>query len=187
LKYLITGLGNPGSEYAHTRHNIGFDVLDALAGASGISFDDKRYGFVADLAWKSRHFFLLKPSTYVNLSGRAVQYYLNKLKIPSENFLVVCDDLALPFGTLRLRPRGGDAGHNGLTSIIQTLGSQNFPRLRFGLGNDFPQGYQAEFVLGHWTDEEKKALPERIETAGNIIKSFGTIGLQFTMNTYNNR
>jgi PTH1 family peptidyl-tRNA hydrolase len=185
MKYLITGLGNPGDEYAHTRHNIGFDILDALASASNISFLDKRYGFISEFKYKSRIFHLLKPSTYVNLSGSAVNYYLVKHKIPIENLLVIADDLALPFGKLRLRAKGGDAGHNGLSSIIQTLGTQNFARLRFGIGSDFPQGFQVEYVLGEFSDEEKKLLPERINIAGDIIKSFGTIGITYTMNEFN--
>ncbi len=187
MKYLITGLGNYGEQYAHTRHNIGFDILDALAAASGISFHDKRYGFISEFKFKSRIFHLLKPTTYVNRSGLAVHYYLKNLKIPPENLLVVADDLALPFGVLRLKPSGGDAGHNGLNNIIQILGSQIFPRLRFGIGNDFPQGYQVDYVLGQWSDDEKKALPERISMACEIIRSFGTIGISHTMNEYNNR
>lgn len=185
MKYLITGLGNPGEQYAHSRHNIGFDILDALAGASNISFMDKRYGWVAELKYKSRYFHLLKPNTYVNLSGNAVAYYLKKLKIPDENLLVVTDDLALDFGKIRLRAKGGDAGHNGLTSIIQTLGTTEFARLRFGIGNDFPQGHQIDHVLGKWSDEEMKILPERIDHACETIKSFGTIGIKFTMNKFN--
>jgi PTH1 family peptidyl-tRNA hydrolase len=185
LKYLITGLGNPGDEYAHTRHNIGFDILDALASASNISFLDKRYGFISEFKYKSRIFHLLKPSTYVNLSGSAVNYYLVKHKIPIENLLVIADDLALPFGKLRLRAKGGDAGHNGLSSIIQSLGTQNFARLRFGIGSDFPQGYQVEYVLGEFSDDEKKLLPDRMNLACDIIKSFGTIGITYTMNEFN--
>ena len=187
MKYLITGLGNPGEQYAHTRHNIGFDVLDTLAEVSNISFQDKRYGYISEFKFKARTFHLLKPSTYVNLSGRAVNYYLNKLKIYPDHLLVIADDIALPFGKLRIRPRGGDAGHNGMSSIIQVLGTQNFPRLRFGIGNNFPPGGQINYVLGHWTKEEKLALPERIDKACEVIKAFGTIGLDHTMNTYNNR
>ncbi len=187
MKYLIAGLGNPGDEYAHTRHNIGYDILDALASASGVSFQDKRYGYISEFKFKSRIFHLLKPTTYVNRSGLAVHYYLKNLKIPLENLLVIADDLALPFGSLRLRARGGDAGHNGLNNIIQILGDQAFPRLRFGIGNDFPQGYQVDYVLGRWSDEEAQSLPERIKTAGDIIKAFGTIGIAHTMNEYNKR
>lgn len=187
MKYLVVGLGNIGSEYAHTRHNIGFDILDALAGASNISFKDKRYGFVAEYKYKARTYWLLKPSTYVNLSGNAVRYWLNKLKLTTEQLLVVVDDIALPFGTLRLRAKGGDAGHNGLAHINTILGSSNYARLRFGVGNDFHPGQQVDYVLGKWEGEEAEKLPERLEMAGDIIKSFGAIGLQRTMNEYNNK
>ena len=187
MKYLVVGLGNIGSEYAHTRHNIGFDILDALCGASNISFKAKRYGFVAEYKYKARTYWLLKPSTYVNLSGNAVRYWLNKLKLSPENLLVVVDDIALPFGTLRLRAKGGDAGHNGLAHINTILGSSAYARLRFGIGNDFLPGQQVNYVLSSWDGEEKKNLPERLEMAGEIIKSFGVIGLQRTMNAYNNK
>ncbi len=187
MKYLVVGLGNIGSEYAHTRHNIGFDILDALSGASNISFKDKRYGFVAEYKYKARTYWLLKPSTYVNLSGNAVRYWLNKLKLTTEQMLVVVDDIALPYGTLRLRAKGGDAGHNGLAHINTILGSSNYARLRFGVGNDFHPGQQVDYVLGKWEGEEAKKLPERMEMAGDIIKSFGAIGLQRTMNEYNNK
>jgi PTH1 family peptidyl-tRNA hydrolase len=187
MKYLVAGLGNLGNEYAHTRHNIGFDILDALAGASNISFKDKRYGFVSEMKYRARTYVLLKPSTYMNLSGNAVRYWLNKEKLPIENLLVVLDDLALPFGTLRLRARGGDAGHNGLNHIQTIMGTTNYARLRFGVGNDFYPGKQVDYVLSGWTAEQEKALPERIELAGEIIKSFGAIGLQRTMNEYNNK
>lgn len=185
MKYLITGLGNPGEEYAHTRHNIGFEVLDALAKVSNTSFKDKRYGFISDFRYKSRTFHLLKPTTYVNLSGRAVNYYLRKHKIPLEHLLVVVDDLALPFGKLRLRARGGDAGHNGLINITQVMGTHQFPRLRFGIGNDFPKGTQVDYVLGKWTQEEADELPEKIDLACDIIRSFATIGIEHTMNRFN--
>jgi len=187
MKYLVAGLGNIGNEYAHTRHNIGFDILDALAGASNISFKDKRYGFVSEMKYRARTFVLLKPSTYMNLSGNAVRYWLKKEKLPIENLIVVVDDLALPFGTLRLRARGGDAGHNGLNHIQNILGTTNYARLRFGVGNDFYPGQQVDYVLSGWTEEQEKALPERMEMAGEIIKSFGVIGLQRTMNEYNNK
>ena len=187
MKYLVVGLGNIGNEYAHTRHNIGFDILDALAGASNISFKDKRYGFVAEYKYKARTYWLLKPSTYVNLSGNAVRYWLNKLKLTTENLLVVVDDIALPFGTLRLRAKGGDAGHNGLAHINTILGGGNYARLRFGIGNDFHPGQQVDYVLSGWEGEEAKKLPERMEMAGEIIRSFGVIGLQRTMNEYNNK
>jgi len=187
MKYLIAGLGNIGDAYAHTRHNIGFDILDALAGVSNISFLDKRYGFIAEMKHRGRGYWLLKPSTYVNLSGNAVRYWLQKLKIPRENLLVVVDDLALPFGTLRLRGKGGDAGHNGLTHISAILGTNAYARLRFGIGNDYHPGQQVDYVLGEWDENEKKLLPERIEMAGEIIKSFGILGVERTMNIYNNR
>ncbi len=187
MKYLVVGLGNIGDEYAHTRHNIGFDILDALAGASNISFKDKRYGFVTEYKYRARSYWLLKPSTYVNLSGNAVRYWLNKLKLPLDNLLVVVDDIALPYGTMRLRSKGGDAGHNGLAHIQTIMGTTGYARLRFGIGDDFYPGQQVDYVLGGWTPEQKKVLPERIEMAGDIIKSFGMIGLQRTMNFYNNK
>ena len=185
MKYLIAGLGNIGEEYSHTRHNIGFDILDALA--SNIVFEDKRYGFIATLKIKGRIFYLLKPSTYVNLSGRAVDYWMKKHKIPIENLLVVADDISLPFGVLRLKPNGGDAGHNGLFHINEILGTNKYPRLRFGVGNNFPKGLQVEYVLGKFLPEEQENLPSRIEKACEIIKSFGLSGIEFTMNQFNNK
>ena len=169
MKYLIVGLGNIGYEYENTRHNIGFRVLDALAKASNLVFTDGRYGATCELRLKGRVLVLLKPSTYMNLSGNAVRYWLQKENIPVENMLVVVDDLALPFGTLRLKPKGSDA------------------RLRFGIGNDFPRGGQIEFVLGSFPPEEEKQLPEKLERAGEIIKSFCLAGVQQTMNQYNNK
>lgn len=185
MKYLIVGLGNVGDEYQHTRHNIGFDILDALAKASNISFSDKRYGFVAGAAFRGRKLVLLKPSTYVNLSGKAVNYWLQKEAIPLEHLLVVVDDLALPFGTFRLRPNGGDGGHNGLANINTVMGTQTYARLRFGIGNDFPPGTQVDYVLGGWSEEEEALLPQRISTGIDIIRSFVTAGLQESMNRYN--
>jgi PTH1 family peptidyl-tRNA hydrolase len=187
VKFLIAGLGNVGDEYHNTRHNIGFRILDALANASNIHFVEKRYGFVSEYSHKGRKFLLLKPNTFVNLSGRAVNYWLQKREITPENLLVIVDDLALPFGTLRLRSRGGDGGHNGLINIIQTLGHQNFARLRFGIGNDFHEGSQVNYVLGDWTEEEAKKVPERITVCHDIIRSFGLVGLDKTMSEYNNR
>jgi PTH1 family peptidyl-tRNA hydrolase len=187
MKYLITGLGNIGPGYEHTRHNIGFDVLDALAGESGIIFMDKRYGFIAEMKYRARSYWLLKPSTFVNRSGNAVRYWLRKLKLPLENLLVVVDDIALPFGTLRLRARGGDAGHNGLAHINAMMGTNAYARLRFGIGDDFTAGGQVNYVLGAWHEDQEKQLPERIAMAGEIIKSFGAIGLERTMNQYNNK
>jgi peptidyl-tRNA hydrolase, PTH1 family len=187
MKYLIAGLGNFGGEYANTRHNIGFMVLDALAAASGISFQDRRYGFVADYKYKARICVLLKPSTYVNLSGRAVNYWLQKEKIPVGNLFVIVDDLALPFGTIRIRPKGGDGGHNGLFNINQVLGRQDYPRLRFGIGSDYRTGNQVDYVLGELSNEEKLILPERIERVIGSIHSFVTLGIERTMNLYNNK
>ena len=187
MKYLIAGLGNIGEEYSGTRHNIGFTVLDALAGASNIHFRDTRLAFSASLKYKSRIYVLIKPTTYVNLSGRAVHYWLKKEKLTPDRLLVVVDDLALPFGTLRLRPHGGDGGHNGLAHINQILGTQQYARLRFGIGNEFFPGGQVRHVLGEWTEDEKAGLEERIRLAGDIILSFGTIGVERTMNQYNNR
>ena len=187
MKYLIAGLGNIGSEYQYTRHNIGFRVLDALAKASNIVFTDRRYGETTELKVKGKTLTLLKPSTYMNLSGNAIRYWLQAEKIPVENLLVVVDDLALPFGSLRLKGKGSDAGHNGLKSIQSILGTQNFSRLRFGIGNDFTKGGQVDYVLGEFSDEEEKALPQRFEMCEDIIKSFCFAGLQNTMNQFNNK
>lgn len=187
MKYLIAGLGNIGREYEYTRHNIGFRVLDALAKASNIVFADRRYGFVSELKVKGRTLILLKPSTYMNLSGNAVRYWLNQEKIPIENLLVVVDDLALPFGSLRLKGKGSDAGHNGLRNIQSVLSTQEYARLRFGIGNDFPKGGQVDYVLDNFSDEEESTLSTKLETCGEIIKSFCLAGLQNTMNQYNNK
>ena len=187
MKYLVTGLGNIGQDYANTRHNIGFNILDALAAASNISFSDKRYGFVSELKYKSRSIILLKPSTYMNLSGKAVNYWMQKEKIPLDNIIVVVDDLALNFGQLRLKTSGGDGGHNGLSNIIDILGTNKYARLRFGIGNNFYKGQQIDYVLSEWSEEEKKLLPERIEICHEIIKSFCTIGIERTMNQFNNK
>ena len=187
MKYLIVGLGNIGDEYHETRHNIGFMVLDALAKASNIVFKDGRYGATAFLSIKGRQLILLKPSTYMNLSGNAVRYWMQQEKIPLENVLIVVDDLALPLGSLRLKGKGSDAGHNGLKHIASTLGTQNYARLRFGIGNNLPKGGQIDYVLGHFDEEEQKALPERIAIAEEIIKSFCLAGLNITMNQFNNK
>jgi peptidyl-tRNA hydrolase, PTH1 family len=187
LKYLVTGLGNVGDEYHNTRHNIGFAILDALATASGIAFSDKRYGATAEYRFKGRTFILLKPSTYVNLSGKAVNYWMQKESIPKENLLVMADDLSLPFGTIRVRPKGGDGGHNGLSSIIEILGHQNFARLRFGIGSNYNYGMQVDFVLGTWSAEESAALSEKLGSCHEIIRSFGTVGIEKTMNAFNNK
>ncbi len=187
MKYLIVGLGNIGSEYECTRHNIGFRVLDALAKASNVVFMDKRYGAVTEIKMKGRTLILLKPSTYMNLSGNAVRYWMQAEKIPLENVLVVVDDLALPLGTLRLKGKGSDAGHNGLGHIQATLGTQNYARLRFGIGNEFSRGRQVDYVLGHFADEEEQVLPSRFEICEDIIKTFCLAGIQTAMNQYNNK
>ncbi len=187
MKYLIVGLGNIGAEYAATRHNIGFLVVDALAVAAGVKFATERYGDVAAMSWKGRQMILLKPSTYMNLSGNAVRYWMQREKIEAANVLVVVDDIALPLGALRMRAKGSDGGHNGLANIICTLNSNEFPRMRFGVGGDFPRGMQVDYVLGEWSAEDKKVLPERIALACDAVKSFVTIGLERTMNTYNKK
>lgn len=187
MKYLIVGLGNIGDEYRDTRHNIGFNVVDALAKDAGVTFADRRYGFVANMSIKGRQMVLLKPSTYMNLSGNAVRYWMQQEKVPLENVLIVVDDLALPFGALRLKPKGSDAGHNGLKHIATTLGTQNYARLRFGIGNDFPRGRQVDFVLGQFTDEDMKTMTERVNLAVEIIKSFCLAGMTITMNQFNKK
>ena len=187
MKYLIAGLGNIGPEYKNTRHNIGFQILDALAEASNISFSDKRYGFVAEYKFKARSFILLKPTTYMNLSGRAVHFWLQKEKIDINNLLVLVDDLALPFGTLRVRAKGGAGGHNGLENINQVLGRNDYARLRFGIGDNFHKGFQVDYVLSEWTKEEQKELPFKLDDCIEIIKSFGTIGTERTMNFFNKK
>ena len=187
MNYLIVGLGNIGVEYANTRHNMGFMVLDAWAQASNIVFESGRYGYTATISFKGRKFTLLKPSTYMNLSGNAVRYWMQQEKIPLENVLIVVDDLALPFGALRLKPKGSDAGHNGLKHIATTLGTQDYARLRFGIGNDFPRGHQVDFVLGHFTDEDMKTMDERVSVAVQIIKSFCLAGMAITMNQFNKK
>jgi PTH1 family peptidyl-tRNA hydrolase len=187
MKYLIVGLGNIGNEYQHTRHNIGFSILDAFAKASNLVFAEHRYGSLCEYKIKGKTLILLKPSTFMNLSGNAVRYWMNKEKIPIENLLVLVDDLALPFGTLRLKDKGSDAGHNGLKSIQEILGHQNYARLRFGIGQNFLKGYQVDYVLGKWDEEEEKKLSTRIDRAIEIIKSFCLAGVQITMNQYNNK
>ncbi len=186
-KYLIVGLGNVGPDYVGTRHNAGFMVLDAFAKASNIVFDDRRYGFVAETSVKGRKVFLLKPSTFMNLSGNAVRYWMNKENIDLERVLVIVDDLALPLGQLRMKPGGSNAGHNGLGHIQQVLGTDAYTRLRVGIGNEFPRGGQIDFVLGRFDDEEMKTLEPKIETAVEMVKTFVLCGVQFTMNAYNKR
>lgn len=186
-KFLIAGLGNIGTEYANTRHNIGFLVLDALAAAEGVSFATDRLGSVAEFKFKGRTFVMLKPSTYMNLSGKAVKYWMDKEKIPVENILVITDDINLPFGTLRIKPKGSDGGHNGLKNIQTILGTVDYPRLRFGVGGDFAKGRQVDYVLGEWTSEETAKLPERLSKCGEAVKSFGTAGLGNTMTAFNGK
>jgi peptidyl-tRNA hydrolase, PTH1 family len=187
MKYLIAGLGNIGSEYADTRHNIGFKVLDFLAEESGIFFSPDRYGDITTLKHKGRTFILLKPSTYMNLSGKAVSYWLQKEKIEPDNLLVVTDDLALPFGKIRIRAKGSDGGHNGLKSINEILATQQYARLRFGIGDEFQKGQQVNYVLSPWSESEVKLMPERLKVAGEAVIAFGLAGLVNTMNAYNNK
>ena len=187
MKYLIVGLGNIGAEYRNTRHNIGFMVLDALAKASNLVFADGRYGATANLSVKGRQLILLKPSTYMNLSGNAVRYWMQQEKIPLENVLVIVDDLALPVGALRLKGQGSDGGHNGLKHIAATIGTTNYARLRFGIGNDFGKGHQVNFVLGAFDSDEQKIIEQQLETTNEIIKSFCFAGLARTMNQFNKK
>ena len=187
MNYLIVGLGNIGDEYARTRHNIGFRVLDALAGASNLVFEDKRYGFVTTLKVKNQTLTLLKPSTYMNLSGNAVCYWMKEKNVPIERLLVVVDDLALPFGKIRIKPGGSEAGHNGLRHITSVLGTQAYARLRFGIGNEFPRGSQIDFVLGEFGEEELKTMDERVKVAGEAVKTFCLAGIQIAMNQFNNK
>lgn len=187
MKYLIVGLGNIGEEYASTRHNIGFMMLDAFADALNATWADKRYGFVAKCRVKNAEMVLLKPTTYMNLSGNAVRYWLQQEKIPVENMLVLVDDLNLPFGTIRIRKQGSNGGHNGLGNIQSVLGTENYARVRFGIGNNFSRGAQCNFVLGKWTEEEQKLLPERLKITSEIIPSFCLQGMDRTMNLYNGK
>ena len=185
MKYLIVGLGNIGDEYADTRHNIGFIVADALALSLKAGFSSDRHASVAKGKLKGRSITIIKPTTFMNLSGKAIRFWMNKEKIPPENILVIADDLALPLGTLRMRKRGSDGGHNGLISIIETLQTIDFSRLRVGIGNDFAKGYQVDYVLGRWTKEEEKVLIPRIETAVEMIQSFVLQGVDRAMNLFN--
>ena len=187
MKYLIIGLGNIGPEYADTRHNIGFMIADELAKQSHSSFFNMRLAYYTEFAFKSRKIFVIKPTTYMNLSGKAVNYWLQAEKIPKENLLVITDDIALPFGVLRMKGKGSDGGHNGLKDIQATLQTQEYTRLRFGVGNDFGKGQQADYVLGEWKPEERAKLEERIEQAKTFVKSFTTLGLNMTMTNLNNK
>lgn len=186
-KFLIVGLGNIGAEYVNTRHNIGFKIVDFFARKEGINFETVKLGSLAEYKFKGRTFLLLKPNTYMNLSGKAVKYWMDKENIPLENILVITDDLNLSFGTIRIRQKGSDGGHNGLKNINLVLNTQNYARFRFGISDEFKKGKQVDYVLGDWDDVEKNALSERLELASEIIKSFGTAGLESTMTSFNGK
>ena len=186
-KYLIVGLGNIGADYVRTRHNIGFKVIEKLAQLHDASFETKKLGDLASFKFKGRAFLLLKPNTYMNLSGKAVKYWLEKESIPHENLLIITDDLNLPFGTLRLKMKGSAGGHNGLKDIQEKLNTQEYGRFRCGVGGNYSKGRQADFVLGQWSKEETSLLIERIPVAAKVISSFGTAGLNNTMNTFNGK
>ena len=187
MKYLIIGLGNPGAQYENTRHNIGFKVLDKLVSLSNFSFSIDRYANICEIMFKGRKLILVKPSTFMNLSGKAVQYWMQKTKVKQENLLVITDDISLPFGALRLRKKGSDGGHNGLNDIQRVLGNSAYARLRFGVGNDFPRGGQADYVLSSFTDEDHQAMDERIEMAIKMVQGFTTNGIDRTMSEYNGK
>ena len=186
-KYLITCLGNIGDEYTNTRHNIGFLVADTLVKDHNASFTTQKLGDLAEIKVKGRTFILLKPSTYMNLSGKAVRYWMEKKNIPLENLLVICDDLNIPFGTIRIKGKGSDGGHNGLKDIQAQLNTQQYARLRFGISSNFESGKQIDYVLGEWTPEEQTLLPERLQKSTEAVLSFGLAGLNITMNTFNNK
>ncbi len=187
MKYLIVGLGNIGDDYADTRHNIGFTIADAIALNFKSTFSVGRLASVARMSLKGRTLIVIKPTTYMNLSGKAVRYWMQKEDIPKENILIIVDDLALPLGAIRLKAKGSDGGHNGLISIIETIETNEFARLRIGIGNDFAKGYQVDYVLGRWTAEEVKALVPRIEMTVDLIKNFVLIGVERTMNYFNKK
>jgi PTH1 family peptidyl-tRNA hydrolase len=186
-KFLIAGLGNIGEEYENTRHNIGFKVLDEIAKENSLKFTTDRLASIAEYKFKGRTLVLIKPSTYMNLSGKAVNYWLQAEKIAKENLLVITDDLALPFGTLRMKTKGSDGGHNGLKSIQETLNTSEYARLRFGVGNEFSKGKQVDYVLGKWSSEEEKLLEPRVKMAAEMVKAFCTIGIQLTMTNFNKK
>lgn len=187
LKYLIVGLGNKGEEYTETRHNIGFKVAEKLASVLEVSFKSSNFGLLAEATYKGRKVLILKPDTYMNLSGKAIKFWMQKEKIPLENLMVISDDLALPFGTLRMKLKGSDAGHNGLKSIQEELQTQNYPRLRFGISADFPEGKQAQYVLGKWSEEENQKLEERIEVFSKAVLQYIFAGIQNAMTAYNGK
>ena len=186
MKFLIVGLGNVGNEYAHTRHNIGFDVVMAFVAKHKGQFKTGRLAYTAEIRWKGKIFICICPTTFMNLSGKAVKYWLDKEKIEPGNMLVIFDDIAIPLNKIRLRPGGSDAGHNGLKSIQEALGTSDYPKLRFGIGNNFPKGMQSEYVLGKWTKEEEPIVKKKIDLCVDIIESFATAGITTTMNNFNN-
>lgn len=187
MKFLVVGLGNIGNEYAHTRHNIGFEVANAFVQKHGSSFTSARLAFMAEVKWKGKKIICICPTTFMNLSGNAVKYWMDKEKIAIENIFVIVDDVALPMDKLRIRPGGSDAGHNGLKSIHESLGSNNYPRLRFGIGNDYPKGMQADFVLGKWRKDEEPLVKLKIDKSVEAIESFAFAGIATAMNTVNNQ
>lgn len=187
MKYLIVGLGNIGDEYVGTRHNVGFRTVDAFAQKQGAEWADKRYGAIARTRVKNTELILLKPSTYMNLSGQAVRYWAQQEKIPVEHLLVIVDDLSLPVGKIRMRGSGSDGGHNGLKNIASCMMTQNYPRIKFGIGNEFPKGTQVDFVLGQFSDEDNRIIDEKLDYVGEMIKSFCLQGLDRTMNQYNKK
>lgn len=187
MKYLIVGLGNIGDEYVGTRHNVGFRAVDAFAQKQGAEWADKRYGAIARTRVKNSELILLKPSTYMNLSGQAVRYWAQQEKIPVEHLLVIVDDLSLPVGKIRMRGSGSDGGHNGLKNIASCMMTQNYPRIKFGIGNEFPKGTQVDFVLGQFSDEDNRIIDEKLDYVGEMIKSFCLQGLDRTMNQYNKK
>ncbi len=187
MKYLIVGLGNIGNEYEDTRHNIGFHMLNAMAKVAGATWQDKRYGAVAQCRVKNAELVLLKPSTYMNLSGNAVRYWMQQEKILLQNILIIVDDLSLPIGTIRIKPSGSDAGHNGLKNIAQMLGTESYNRLKFGIGNEYPRGGQIDFVLGRFSEEDNKVIEAKEPIVIDAIKAFALSGIQFAMNHYNGK
>lgn len=186
-KFLIVGLGNIGSKYDNTRHNIGFKILDELAATKEVDFETEKFGDIASFRFKGRTFILLKPSTYMNLSGKAVKYWMQKEKILTENLLIITDDLNIDFGTIRVKGKGSDGGHNGLKDIQEKLGTTKYPRFRFGVGNNYSKGRQVDYVLGEWSTEEESQLIERLPKSVEVVLSFGTQGLANTMNNYNGK
>jgi PTH1 family peptidyl-tRNA hydrolase len=186
-KFLIIGLGNIGSEYVNTRHNIGFKILDHFANQEKISYNTVKLGDITEFKTKGRTLLLLKPNTYMNLSGKAIKYWMEKENIEKENILVITDDLNLPFGSIRIKPKGSDGGHNGLKSIQQVLNTSEYPRFRFGISDEYKKGQQVNYVLGEWSDDEKEILKERLQVASEVIKSFALAGLNNTMNIFNGK